>query len=414
MQRHLVIQLARFGDLVQTKRLVLSLAAAGEVHLLVDASLAELARLLYPQARVWAIHAHAGGALPAAVLAAARQALSALAGLDFSSVCNLNHSGLNLALARAFAPEIVRGHACAAGQALRDQWTEFAFRWTGRRELAGLNLVDFWAHLAPEPVAPWSVNPPAVAKGGGLGVVLAGRHARRSLPVGVLLPLIQAVWSRLGSGRKPILLLGGPGERSAGRELAARLPRRLAPQVRNLAGATDWAGLIETVSGLDAVLTPDTGTMHLAAHLGTPVVATFLSSAWCFETGPYGEGHTVFQAVAPCVPCREAEACPHTVACRAPFASRELLACASGREPPAPPSGLALFTPVFDDLGLDFAARLGQDPWRESRRHFRAFLSGHLRLPGAETAVEPELAGRLYGERDWMARPRGRELQGEL
>ena len=36
---------------------------------------------------------------------------------------------------------------------------------------------------------------------------------------------------------------------------------------------------------LDVLLTPDTGIMHLAAHLGVPVFAFFLSSAWCHETG---------------------------------------------------------------------------------------------------------------------------------
>ena len=34
MPKFLVIQAARFGDLVQTKRLLLSLALRGEVHLL--------------------------------------------------------------------------------------------------------------------------------------------------------------------------------------------------------------------------------------------------------------------------------------------------------------------------------------------------------------------------------------------
>jgi len=51
------------------------------------------------------------------------------------------------------------------------------------------------------------------------------------------------------------------------------------------------------------LITGDTGTMHLATAVGTMVVALFFGSAYCFETGPYGEGHIVIQADLPCAPC---------------------------------------------------------------------------------------------------------------
>ena len=54
----MVIQAARFGDLVQTKRLLLSLALRGEVHLAVDVSLVPLARVLYPFAELHALSVH--------------------------------------------------------------------------------------------------------------------------------------------------------------------------------------------------------------------------------------------------------------------------------------------------------------------------------------------------------------------
>ena len=55
--RYLVIQLARFGDLLQTKRLLRSLQADGEVHLLVDDSLKSLAHIVYPGIEVHGIAA---------------------------------------------------------------------------------------------------------------------------------------------------------------------------------------------------------------------------------------------------------------------------------------------------------------------------------------------------------------------
>jgi ADP-heptose:LPS heptosyltransferase len=42
--------------------------------------------------------------------------------------------------------------------------------------------------------------------------------------------------------------------------------------------------------------------MHLAAAVGTPVVALFGPTApW--RTGPFGSGHQILRAPAPCAPC---------------------------------------------------------------------------------------------------------------
>ena len=58
MTKRLVVQLARFGDIVQSKRLILSLRREGDVHLCVDRSLAALARLVYPDCVIHALPAH--------------------------------------------------------------------------------------------------------------------------------------------------------------------------------------------------------------------------------------------------------------------------------------------------------------------------------------------------------------------
>ena len=52
----------------------------------------------------------------------------------------------------------------------------------------------------------------------------------------------------------------------------------------------------------DALLTNDTGTLHLAAYLGRRVVAVFGSTdpAW---TGPLGAGHRVIRHHVECSPC---------------------------------------------------------------------------------------------------------------
>ncbi len=402
MKRFLIIQLARFGDLVQTKRLLHSLLSAvdAEVHLCIDGSLEELARLVYPEARVHAIAAHGAG-VPgglAEVLERNRRAFSVLASERFDEVYNLNYSGLSFALSRLFPPETVRGYVSDAGQDLKDSWTALAFRWMGHRRVAGVNLADFWAHMTSKPMDSQSVNPLAIPRGGGLGVVLAGRNQRRSLPPRVLAEVAQTVAASRGLSR--LALLGGKAELPMARELLMALRPGVAARVENLCGRTGWRDLIGVVSGLDLLLTPDTGTMHLAAHLGTPVMACFLSSAWCPETGPYGLGHTVWQAVTPCAPCLESAPCGLGLACLPAFSAPEFLRLLAGK---GEAEGLAVagLRSALDELGSTWEPFHGDLPSSSERQRFRRFLKRHLGLAG-DFSADGELSERFYLERDWI------------
>jgi hypothetical protein len=82
-------------------------------------------------------------------------------------------------------------------------------------------------------------------------------------------------------------------------------------KMTDMTGKTTLSGLAAALKKCDLLVTGDTGTMHLAAHYGTPVLALFLGPAWCHETGPYGLGHWVIQTAPPCAPCLESQAiCP--------------------------------------------------------------------------------------------------------
>jgi lipopolysaccharide heptosyltransferase I len=85
---------------------------------------------------------------------------------------------------------------------------------------------------------------------------------------------------------------------------AADAPRltQLGPQVRNLAGKTDLFELAELYRQCAVVITNDSGPMHLAAAVGTPVVAIFGASDPTL-TGPYGQHHVILRAGIPCSPC---------------------------------------------------------------------------------------------------------------
>lgn len=405
MPVNIVLQTARFGDLVQTTRLLRTLEGRGELHLVVERGLASLARLLFPAARV---HALALYPPDEASLAESNAAvLRELKALSADAVYNCNFSPINAAVCRCFPRETVMGYRPAPGGTARSPWIRQVFRLTERRRETSLNLVDVWGHLAADPAPPDSVNPPARPGGRGIGVTLAGRETRRSLPMPILAQAVQTAFQALGG--PPVYLLGSASEQPAARKLLRLLPPRMLSQVRDLSGKTDWPGLTEAVRGLDALLTPDTGIMHLAAHLGVPVYAFFLSSAWCHETGPYGAGHHVWQTDIACAPCLESAPCPREVACLPPFAGgaflRSLVLTLRGEaaEPVLP--GVRLWRSGLDALGTTFLSE--GDPDAVARAALRRRLMEKLQLaePRSESREEADWCARLTRETDWMLPP---------
>ena len=420
MARFLVLQLARLGDLVQTGRLLAGLAAkaaagGGEVHLAVDRSLAGLAGRLYPFARIHGLPAHAGPGRSAAETAGlARQACGELAAIAFDRVFCLNFSPLGMAVSAMFPPEVQRGYRQYAGQTDKDGLLRLVFRLARDRRGSGFNLADIWAHLDDEALPAAQVNPVAVPRGGGLGVALAGRTARRSLAPDILAPLVRTLFRAGGASR--VTLLGTAAQSGEARALLRKLDPAVAAACTDLTGRTDLAGLCDAVSGLDRLITPDTGAMHLAAFFGVPVTAFFLSSAWCHETGPYGLGHEVWQATLPCAPCLEAAPCDQGHVCRLPFADPGFLRALAGSAKAVLPPGLALFATDCDALGAVCRLLRGEDGSAAARQTLRDFLVRHL-LGAAAEATDPapgrELAERLVMETDWVLPPPGRPASGE-
>lgn len=424
MEKFLVLQAARFGDLVQSKRLILSLQTQGHVHLAVDESLETLAHLLYPDAVIHPLFLH--GHDEARAMTANRPAFAALRALRPDAVYNCNFSGLTGAICRLFAPETVIGYRPAPasdGGLLRSPWARLAFQLSRGRRPSPLNLVDFWAWFAPSPLAPERVNPVAKPGGRGLGVALAGREARRSLPTPVLAGILRTLFGLLGGPR--VFLLGSAAERPAAHRLLRLLPPKMTARVEDLSGKTDWQGLADAVTGLDVLVTPDTGVMHLAAHLGVPTLAFFLSSAWCHETGPYGLGHTVWQACPACAPCLESAPCPRNVACLDVFQDESfprLLARAldapHATAAPALPAGLQCWQGGLDGLGATLRLTAGEDADGPLRQSTRALLAEWLGLPpGAVEDAAPgapektdelrRLRELLLPDPEWML-PQGR------
>jgi lipopolysaccharide heptosyltransferase II len=97
----------------------------------------------------------------------------------------------------------------------------------------------------------------------------------------------------------PVCLTGGPDDRSLARE--ARIAAGDA-RLSDLVGQTNLRQLVALTRRARLHVGCDTGPMHIAAAVGTPVVALF-GPADPARTGPWGAGHRVLRVPPPCAPC---------------------------------------------------------------------------------------------------------------
>ena len=113
------------------------------------------------------------------------------------------------------------------------------------------------------------------------------------------------------SAQSPVqwMLFGTARDASAGAQVAAALGDHCVNRI----GQTTLNQLIDELHDCRLLLTNDTGTMHLAALLGIPVVAIFGSTEPRL-TGPLGNGHVILRHHVECSPCFLRE-CPIDFRC---------------------------------------------------------------------------------------------------
>jgi heptosyltransferase I len=108
-----------------------------------------------------------------------------------------------------------------------------------------------------------------------------------------------AVLDRLhGEGRGPVVVIGSAEDRC---DVEALRAVTTTPFI-DLAGAVPLGCLPALLSKAAAMITNDSGPMHIAAAVGIPVVALFGPTSEV-RTGPYGAGHRVLTSSVPCRPC---------------------------------------------------------------------------------------------------------------
>jgi len=413
----LVLNLTRFGDLIQTQPVVSGLADSGcRVGLLCLDNFLPAADLLRDVS--WK------KGFPGSRLLAAldRDWRVAVAGFDDLRRCvqtefaphrivNLTPSLPARLLARALAPapDAVQGFGIDefGFNADTSSWAAFLQLASGHRGASPFNVVDLFRRAAdlrhvsprfalrlPDAAGPKALTLPPEAEAlfaagaeqgetarGWLGVQLGASEDRRRWPVEHFARAARLFYQE--QGMVPVLF-GTSSEKELARRFAAAYDGPLV----DLTGRTTLPQLAVILCRLHLLLTNDTGTMHLAAGLGVPVAAVFLATAQPFDTGPYHAGSLCFEPDMNCHPCAFGADCPHGQACRSAIPPETVhaaaAACLAG-EPMPPLSGARVWRSVVGDDGLmDLESLSGHDSedrtrWiRLQRAVYRRFFDGEL------------------------------------
>ncbi len=385
MQKKLIFQIARFGDIAQTRRLIKSLmfdidGSKNEICLCVDKIYEKTAAFFYPDIEIIGLHAY--NAQLSDVIHENRKIFASIKAKNFDEIYTLNYAQLTYSILKLFDEEKIRGYILSNSQESRSAWYDLSFKFMTNREQSPLHVSDHWAFLSDNPIKASEVNPSAEEKmllwqeGKGefeVAIILAGQDLRRSVPPKDLAMIVHILANRFD--KVVFRLLGTAKEETLAREFYAHLPKNTASLVQNHVGKTSFIELLEIIKHCDLALSPDTGSLHAAAFFGVPTLSFFCSSAYCYETGAYGLGHLCIQASFPCVPCTEKKKCHYDIPmCHNQFSSPALYAWLAKQKTQKKMEYFGLLQSSFDEIGLTYTLLEGAEKQREYAYNLRKLL----------------------------------------
>lgn len=333
----LVINVTRMGDLVQMGGLLARLQAewpGAAVDLVVDRRFAPVASMLPGLRHIITYDFHG---LIDETRARVKDVVSAyramaawvkpLRDAGYDRIVNVTFDKRSGLLTSYIGAPDIRGVTCAQdGTAIvKNPWLSYFTDCHAYRRFNRFNLVDLYAlgGSGLGPAKPLSLSVPKEATEWARTFLHAQSPGRRFLvAVQVGASDVMKAWRPDYFGQTLALIsrqadaglvLIGTAEESASAEQARRA-------YQAAAGRAPWCDAIgrTTVEQLTALLaecrlllTNDTGPMHLAVGVGTPVIDVSVGHVNFWETGPYGPGHWVIQPNLECAPCGFDRVCPH-------------------------------------------------------------------------------------------------------
>ena len=339
----LVINLTRFGDLIQSQALFHDLAAHNlRAGLICQENFVKAVPLLCHVDQVWPFP---GASLLRELDENWHLALNHLAGWaqDVQSqgkarmVLNLTSTTSARLLAQLLASDSRK----IVGFGLDDEgfghnhgcWSTFLAATAARRENAVFNVADMFrlmasplfqeanpafhgadlrapkeADLAKARDLLTAIHNPSTSPHGFVAFQLGASSPKRQWPVASFAALGQKLWEK---ARICPVLTGSPAEYTLEADYALQTQT---PYVSAI-GKTSWTELAALMTCVQLLITNDTGTLHLASGMRTPSLSFFLATAQPWDTGPMLSHCLALEPDLPCHPCGFGEDCPHQQSC---------------------------------------------------------------------------------------------------
>jgi ADP-heptose:LPS heptosyltransferase len=329
--RTLVLQMSRLGDILQTTPVLRRLRRAApehEIHLAVTDSFSAVPvpsrlfdrRHVFPDSRLRSLLSASphDWSQPLALL---REFVADLAAEPFDLAVNLtvdDWAGLLMSQVPARRTVGLVTNA-RRRRSIRGDWITYFWATARSRPLRPFNLVDMYTWAAGVPCDDASLemtieDSARESVGAWLREQGAGARPIVALQLGASEDIRQwsaerfaAMANALPADLVDFVLVGTANERPLADRFLAASSRGALVAV----GRTSLQELGALLERCRLLVTNDTGTMHVAAAVGTPVVEITFGPAFVHETGPYGAGHVIIEPTVPCFPCTAGSDCQH-------------------------------------------------------------------------------------------------------
>jgi len=253
-----------------------------------------------------------------------RDLVAELRAKRFDVAINLTHSRLSAVLLRLVDCPDTRGLALSADwmRVIRGRWQTYFINSVFNRAYNDFNIVDVYRRFGgPDlPACPNLVMPisdedraytDSLLREHGIAghdryvcFQLGASDPSKQWPTGSFAALGDLLTRDLGVR---VVLVGTDSERPLGAEVQTAMKE----SATLMFGNTNLAQLAALLERAEFLVTNDTGVMHVASTVHTPTIALSFSYVYFRETGPYGEGHVIVQAMLDCAPCRPNQPCSH-------------------------------------------------------------------------------------------------------
>ncbi len=335
----LVIQLTKMGDILQTTPLVYQIRKAfpeARISILGDTRFKDVVNGIPFVDRAFFLDISKLHGLvndsDTTIFSGHKEIEKMLGGIracHFDLIYNINFSRITALICLLLRYDRIIGYRFDHGsnRLIKEPWAGFVFHLMGHRKMLRFNLVDLLASYQNNGRAPCT------------GLAFETDGAECSLPDSKNSDFFPVIGLQMGCGgdlrRWPkeyfaslahmlikrlnarIVLFGSKGEKHLSDsffqewdKISGKPPEN--GRIVDFIGKTGISELAACLKRCDLLVTGDTGTMHLASAVGTRVLALFMASAFCHETGPYGEGHYVVQPAIQCFPCTQGRnSCKH-------------------------------------------------------------------------------------------------------